>query len=199
MVGVARGAAVWAALGCAVAVPLGAAALSPLLQWRDGVYIAGGFAGVVGLALMLLQPLAAVGGLPGLSRAGSRRLHRLIGAALVVAVVIHVAGLWITSPWDVIDALLFRSPTPFSVWGVLAMWGLFAAALLVLRRRRVRPRLWRRLHTALAGLVVVGTVTHAMLIVGTMETLSKSALCGMVLAAAAWAIVRSGAWGMPRG
>ena len=33
---------------------------------------------------------------------------------MAVAVVIHVAGLWITSPPDMIDALLFTSPTPFS-------------------------------------------------------------------------------------
>ena len=66
-------------------------------------------------------------------------------AVLVVAVVIHVAALWITSPPDVVDALLFASPTPFSAWGVIAMWAVFAAALLAaLRRRlRLRPRTWR--------------------------------------------------------
>jgi len=100
-------------------------------------------------------------------------------------VVIHVGGLWITSPPDVIDALLFASPTPFSGWGVIAMWAILAAALLVaLRRRmRLRPRTWRMGHSFLAVVTVVGTVVHAMLIEGTMETVSKAALCALVLVA----------------
>ena len=106
-------------------------------------------------------------------------------ALLVVAVVIHVGGLWITSPPDVIDALLFASPTPFSVWGVIAMWAIFAVALLAaLRRRlRLRPRTWRIGHSFLAVVIVVGSVVHGILIEGTMETISKAALCGLVLAA----------------
>ena len=109
-----------------------------------------------------------------------RRVHRFVGGILVAAVVIHVAGLWITSPPDVVDALVFASPTPFSAWGVIAMWAVFAAALLAaLRRRlRLRPRMWRFAHTALAAVVVVGSIVHALLIEGTMETVSKAVLCG---------------------
>ncbi|MCR9062034.1 MAG: ferric reductase, partial [Rhodobacteraceae bacterium] len=85
----------------------------------------------------------------------------------------------------VIDALLFRSPTPFSVWGVIAMWAVFAAALLAAIRRRLqlRPRTWRLAHTSLALVIVAGSVIHALLIEGTMETVTKVALCGLVLAA----------------
>ena len=103
-----------------------------------------------------------------------------------MAVVIHVAALWITSPPDVIDALVFTSPTPFSAWGVIAMWAVFAAALLALLRRRsgLRGRTWRIGHSSLAVVVVVGSVIHAILIEGTMETVSKVALCALVLAAA---------------
>ena len=36
--------------------------------------------------------------------------------------------LWITNLPDEIDGLLFASPTPFSAWGVIAMWAVFAAA-----------------------------------------------------------------------
>jgi predicted ferric reductase len=99
--------------------------------------------------------------------------------------VLHVAALWITSPQDVIDVLLFRSPTPFSVWGVIGMWAIFATALLTaLRRRlRLRPRIWRITHAFLAVVIVVGSAAHAMLVEGTMETISKTALCGLVLAA----------------
>ncbi len=174
---------IWAALAVAVAVPIAAAAASPLLAWRDPLYIAAGFAGVIALALMLVQPLLVGGYLPGLPALRGRRVHRWIGGVLVVAVVIHVGGLWITSPPDVIDALLFTSPTPFSAWGVIAMWAIFAVALLAALRRRLRPRTWRIAHTLLAVVIVVGSVVHGILIEGTMETVSKAALCALVLAA----------------
>jgi hypothetical protein len=181
----ARQTLVWAALAVAIAVPVLAAANSPLLAYRDPVYVTAGLAGVVAMALLLVQPLAVGGYLPGLSPLRSRLVHRIIGAALVAAVTLHVAALWLTSPPDVVDALLFASPTPFSVWGVIAMWAVFATALAAaLRRRlRLRPMLWRGIHTSLAVVIVLGTVVHALLIVGTMETISKLALCVLVVAA----------------
>lgn len=181
----------WAALAAALIVPIAVAATSPLLAWRQPVYIVAGFAGVVGLALLLLQPLLAGGYLPYLSRPRGRRLHVFVGAGLVTAVVIHVGGLWVTSPPDVVDALLLRSPTPFSLWGVIAMWAVFAAAILAMGRRRLRLRLatWRLLHLSLAAVTVVGTVVHAMLIEGTMGTISKVCLCVLVLVTAAIVIV----------
>ncbi|MBT9290775.1 ferric reductase-like transmembrane domain-containing protein [Hyphomicrobiaceae bacterium 22] len=174
---------VWAALAIALVVPIAAAAASPLLAWRDPVYIAAGFAGIAALGLQLVQPLLAGGYLPGFSAYRGRRLHRWIGAVLVLAVVIHVAGLWLTSPPDVVDALQFASPTPFSNWGVIAMWAVFAVALLALLRRRLRisPRVWRIGHLTLALVIVLGSIVHAVLIEGTMETLSKVALCALVL------------------
>jgi predicted ferric reductase len=175
---------IWAALATAIAVPIAAAATSPLLAWRQPIYIVAGFAGIVALGLMLVQPLLTGGYLPGLSVRGGRRIHRWIGAVLVMAVVIHVAALWITSPPDVVDALLFNAPTPFSVWGVIAMWAVFAVALLAALRRRLRPRWWRIGHMSLAAVIVVGSVVHAMLVEGTMESISKGVLCALVLAAA---------------
>ena len=102
----------------------------------------------------------------------------------MAAVLIHVGGLWITSPPDMIDALLFASPTPFSPFGVIAMWAIFAVALLAALRRRLglRPRTWRIAHTLLAIVIVAGSVVHGILIEGTMETVSKAALCALVLA-----------------
>ena len=102
-----------------------------------------------------------------------------------MAVVIHVAGLWITSPPDMIDALLLTSPTPFSPFGVIAMWAIFAVALLAALRRRLRPRTWRIAHISLAIVIVAGTVVHAILIEGAMEMVTKAALCALVLAATA--------------
>ncbi|MEQ1613492.1 MAG: ferric reductase-like transmembrane domain-containing protein [Hyphomicrobiaceae bacterium] len=181
----ARSILIWAALAAAFAVPIAAAAASPLLAWRDPIYIAAGFAGVVALGLLLVQPLLIGGYLPGPSAYQGRRLHRWIGGLLVAAIVIHVGGLWITSPPDVIDALFFVSPTPFSAWGVIAMWAIFATALLAALRRRLRlsPRTWRIGHTFLAVVIVLGSVVHGILIEGTMETISKAALCALVLAA----------------
>ena len=93
---------IWVALAAAICVPLAAAAMSPLLAWRNAVYILAGFAGIIALGFMLVQPLLIGGYLPGLSGRIGRRVHHWIGGALVVAVVIHVVGLWITSPPDMI-------------------------------------------------------------------------------------------------
>ena len=181
-----RAGVVWVALGLALAVPVLASAASPLLGYRDPVYIAAGFAGVMALALLLVQPLLVAGLLPGLAGPRGRRAHRALGAGLVVLVVAHVAGLWVTSPPDVVDALLFASPTPFSVWGVLAMWAVFAAAAVAALRRRVT--VWRRLHAGLTVAVVAGSVAHALLIWGSMEPVSKAALCALVVGATVWAL-----------
>ncbi len=183
---------IWGGLVVALTVPFWIAATSPLLAWRQPIYILAGFAGVFGLGLLLVQPLLAGALLPGLGAFRARRIHRWIGAGLVTAVIVHVVGLWITSPPDVIDVLLFRSPTPFSVWGVLAMWAIFAAALLAFtwKRLRLRPRVWQRAHLCLAALAVSGTVVHAVLIEGTMGWLSKLALCALVLLATGLALVR---------
>jgi predicted ferric reductase len=175
---------IWAALAVAICVPIAAAAASPLLAWRDPVYILAGFAGIIALGLTLVQPLLIAGYLPGLSAYRGRRVHHWTGGALVVAVVLHVAGLWITSPPDMIDALLFASPTPFSPFGVISMWAIFAVVLLALIRRRLGLRRWRIAHMSLAVVVVAGGVVHAMLVEGAMETISKAALCALVFGAA---------------
>ena len=175
---------IWAALIVAIGVPAALAATSPLLAWRDAVYIAAGFAGIVGLWLLLVQPLLIAGYLPGLSAYRARRLHHWIGGTLVVAMIVHVAGLWITSPPDMIDALLLRSPTPFSPFGVVALWAIAAVALLAAFRRRLGPRAWRIAHLSLAAIIVAGGVVHAMLVEGTMEIVSKAVLCALVIAAA---------------
>ncbi|WP_298985008.1 ferric reductase-like transmembrane domain-containing protein [uncultured Roseibium sp.] len=191
-----RGYLVWGVLVIVIAIPILAAATSPLLAWRQPVYIVSGFAGVAGMALLLVQPLLAGGYLPGLAGTRGRRLHRYTGTLLIAAVLLHVGGLWITSPPDVVDALLFRSPTPFSVWGVLAMWAVLTAAFLAGFRRRLRltVRSWRRAHTILAIVIVTGSVVHALLIEGTMEIMTKFALCALVVIATVKVIVDLKVW-----
>jgi predicted ferric reductase len=189
---------IWTALGLAIAMPLAIAATSDLLAWRKPVYIVAGFAGIVALCLVLIQPLLAGGTLPGLPARLGRRVHLWVGAGLVLAVVAHVGGLWLTSAPDVIDALLFESPTPFSVWGVLAMWAVFATALLAALRRalRLRPRTWRIAHSSLAVVIALGSVAHALLIEGTMGQVSKAVLCGLALAALAKVFIDLRTWSL---
>ena len=193
-----RAALIWAVLAIAVAGPVAIAANSPLLQWRGPIYIASGFAGVIALSLVLIQPLLAGGYLPGLPPRPGRRIHRWIGIALVFMIVAHVGGLWLTSAPDVIDALLFESPTPFSVWGVLAMWAVFAAALLAAMRGplRISPGKWRIGHSALAVVIALGSVVHALLVEGTMGQVSKAVLCVLVLAALIKALIDLRPWAL---
>src|SRR3954471_20158118 len=179
-----RAALIWATLVAAICVPIALAMTSDLLEWRGTVYILAGFAGIFALGLLLVQPLLIAGYLPGFSAYRARRAHHWTGGALVAAVVVHVGGLWISSPPDMLDALTFASPTPFSPFGVIAMWAIFAVALLAAFRRRLGLRTWRIVHMPLAAVIVVGTVAHAMLIEGTMETVSKALLCVLVILAA---------------
>jgi hypothetical protein len=190
----------WAGLIAIVLWVFAVAMTSPLLAWRDPIYIAAGLAGIVALACLLVQPLLAGGFLPGLEGLTARRWHRGVGLLCVAAVLAHVAGLWVTSPPDVIDVLLLRSPTPFSLWGVIAMWALFATAALAALRRRLwlRWRVWRAAHAALALVIVGGSVGHALLIEGTMGDLSKWALCGLVVVATVALMVDLKVWRLRR-
>ncbi len=182
-----RATAIWAAVAAVIIWAIAVAATSPLMAYRSPVYVAACLAGVIALALLLMQPLLAGGYLPGLGRMRGRKLHRPVGVLILVAVGAHVGGLWLTSPPDVIDALLFLSPTPFAPWGVVAMWALLITAGLALLRwpLRLTPRFWRIAHSTLALVIVVGSIVHALLVQGTMGMGSKLALCALVFAATA--------------
>lgn len=173
----------WGGLLCLLLVPPSAAAFSPLTAWRDLIYIVAGLAGILALSLVVLQLLLIGGFVPAAKGLRARRVHKWVGFLLVAAVSIHLIGLWITSPPDVVDALLFRSPTPFSAWGVFALWSVFAALLMVLLRTRlaIRPRNWRRIHVGLALVTGVGSVVHTALIQGTMEAVSKTGVCLLLM------------------
>lgn len=191
-----RTALIWGGLIAIISIALFFTAMSPLIAWRSPVYIAACFAGVIGLALLLLQPLLIGGFLPGLPKHLSRRMHPRIGVLLMTCVIVHVGGLWLTSPPDVIDALTFSSPTPFSNWGVIAMWSLFATTGLALFRRRLKLRAqnWSKAHRLFALVIVIGTIVHALLIEGMMETVSKLTLCVLVFAVTIKLIFGSKFW-----
>ncbi|SNR81907.1 Ferric reductase like transmembrane component [Puniceibacterium sediminis] len=191
---------IWCAIAGVIGASLVVAAGSEYLPYRTPVYVAAGFAGVVALALLLVQPLLAAGLLPGFPMQAGRRIHRWTGVALMLAVAVHVVGLWITSPPDMVDALTFAAPTAFSAFGVVAMWALIAAALLagIRKKLRLRPQVWRLAHTMAASVVVVGSVVHAILIEGTMGSVSKTLMCGLTIGAWALTVGRlkpwTGAW-----
>jgi hypothetical protein len=172
---------IWAAIAAVVLIPIVVAANSPLLAWRDPIYITAGFAGIIAMALLFVQPLAVGGYLPNLNPIRRRHLHRVGGGILVFAIAIHVIGLWITSPPDMIDALLFSAPTQFSYLGVIAMWAIFATAALAFWRKRLQLRTWRVVHFALVSIIVISSVAHAALIEGTMGTVTKALLCILVV------------------
>ncbi len=193
---------IWAVLLVAVLAALGAASLSPLLAWRDSVYISACMAGIVAFSLLAFQPLLALRLTPASWMPMAPRWHRWVGVLLVLSVLVHVIGLWLTSPPDVIDALLFDSPTPFSRWGVIAMWAIFASASLVLLRKRLSlsatvwsatvwsAAVWRLIHQLLALVIVLTSVAHALMIDGLMEPLSKSLLSALITLAALGVLAR---------
>ncbi|MGB0660788.1 MAG: ferric reductase-like transmembrane domain-containing protein [Mangrovicoccus sp.] len=181
-----RGVFLWGGLAVVTLLPLILAATSPLLAWRQPVYIAAGLAGVIALALLPFQPLLAARALPGLSPGQSRKLHRILGGTLLALIIAHVIGLWITSPPDMIDALTFTAPTFFSVFGVLGMWMLFATAFLAMRRRHILAKTWRSWHQGLGLAIALCSILHAIMIQGSMEFWSKTALCSTLLAATIW-------------
>lgn len=176
---------IWSGVTAFLLIPLLIAANSPLLASREVVYIVGGLAGVVALSLLILQPLLAAGFLPGIPAARARRLHRWTGFVLVIAVALHIVGLYLTSPPDMIDALLLSAPTLYSIFGVIGMWFLLLILLLLAVRTRWRLRMttWRIVHNALAVIVVITSVAHALMIEGAMGYLSKLVLSVGVLLA----------------
>lgn len=176
---------VWGCLILIATVAMVAPVFSPLLAWRQPVYIVASFAGVLSLVILLFQPLLMLRKMPGIPISQGRRIHRWVGIGLLSCVAIHVLGLWMTSPPDVVDALLFRSPTLFTPWGVVAMWAVFLSAGIVAVRQRLTSKTltWQRLHRSLGFVIVVGSVVHAYLIDGTMEWWSKTLLCLAVVIA----------------
>src|SRR4051794_28812067 len=109
----ARAPLIWIALALAIGVPIALAAGSEQLTWRGPVYILAGFAGIIALGLVLVQPLLIGGYLPGLSAYRGRRAHHWIGGALALAVGCHGSGLRTCSPPASTARLSSTSPSAF--------------------------------------------------------------------------------------
>lgn len=175
---------VWLIVAAIAAVPVIAAALSPLQRGRETLWIIGGMAGVVALSLLFVQPLfTATAPVLTAAREGIR-WHRWGGVAIIAMVALHVGALYVYSPEDVMDALLLVAPTPFSLYGVIGLWCVILTGVLAAARRRLRlgHRRWRIAHSVLAVAIVSATAVHAVLIEGAMEEISKLAICFAALA-----------------
>lgn len=175
-----------------VIVPLALAVLSPLQAGREVTYVMGALAGVLALSLLFVQPLLAAGFLPGFRRSRERRWHRRLGIVLLSAVGLHIIGLYLASPDDMRDALLLVAPTPFSLYGVIALVAIVLTGLSAALRPRIRSGIiqhWNRIHSALAVIVVSATLVHAWMIDGTMNGLSKTISCICIAVATIAALV----------
>lgn len=186
------------ALAIMLALPVVLALFSPYLPYRSPIYLVAGFAGILTLPLLVVQPLLPIQ--PATQTPGSRafrrrKWHRLLGPVLLVLTLVHVTGLYFTSPPDVVDALLLRAPTLFSVFGVIALWALVIVAILAALRRKLPARLWKALHLSGTAVITVSVVIHAVQIEGAMEPISKaliSAACLCTLTASiVWSLRRN--------
>ena len=63
----------WGSVAAIMIVPIAVAAFSSYLASRNMPYIVGGFAGIIGLSLLFLQPLLPAGYLAGSEGAAGRR------------------------------------------------------------------------------------------------------------------------------
>lgn len=182
----------WLLVALVIFVPILVATQSSLLEWRQPIYVAAGFAGIIALALMLLQTLLVSGQL--LVGSKQRYAHAIVGGSIVSLIVVHIGGLWYVSPPDVVDVLLFRSPTPFGLWGMIATLAVIASSGLAIFRTRISLTRFRALHGASAVLVVLTTIAHTILIEGAMGQNTKVALCIMVVGALFWTLWRRRSW-----
>ena len=178
----------WIFASAIAVVPLGVAAASPLQASRDLMWIVGGMAGVAGLSLLFFQPVLITGLSPS---SQARRWHRWIGLAVLLLVLLHVLGLYLTSPEDITDALLLVSPTPFAVYGVMGLISVLLTACLAAFRKRLSRRTWQIAHMFLAAIIVVGSIVHALLIEGVMGDTSKLILCVFLALATIGALLRT--------
>ncbi len=164
-------------------VPIVLAVMSPLHQGRSAPYVVGALAGVVLLSLLLTQPLLAIGFNLNTSLACARKWHQWLGGAIVVLIALHIGGLYLASPMDMLDALTLAAPTPFSLYGVIGLWASVLIVFSLLIRKRTKPMRWNTIHNVLALLVVVPGVVHALLIEGSMEVRTKWILCIVIVLA----------------
>lgn len=167
---------IWLGLFALMAFPVIRAISNPYLPFRETSYIIAGFAGIFCLSIFVLQPLLATRRIP-LHPFRARRLHRIVGICVLSLTIIHVAGLFVTNSDDVIDVFMLRAPTTFSIFGVIAFWGIILTGLIATLRHSLPSFIWRKTHQTLSCIVISATIIHALQIQGAMEPISKWIIC----------------------
>ena len=104
--------------------------------------------------------------------------------------IVDIVALYLTSPADIADALLLRSATPFSIYGVVGFGGVLLIAALVLFRSKIPTGHWKTIHVIIALIVVLASVIHALWIQGTMGLVSMWLLCGVILLCTMYAVIK---------
>lgn len=173
-----------------VILPLVVALVSPLQTGREAIWVIGALAGVLALSLLVIQVLLPTPWLRGIIIGDDSRVHRLLGIAIAVIVIVHVGGLYVTSPDDIADALVLQAPT-YSRLGVLSAWCLALSLGLALARRKLALTYsdWQIVHAFLAVVVVTTAVAHTVMIRGTLDGPVEVLLCGAAVIAVSAAIV----------
>jgi predicted ferric reductase len=144
------------------------------LAREPGLLVASTTCAALAVGALAVQPLLAARG------GRSVQDHRLLGTAIVVLVLAHVATLLALAPDDALFAMSPDGPTRARM-ALIATIALVAAAVL----GATGPRLplsrttWRILHAYLATLVLVLGVGHAVLTEGALDGLGTLLLLGL--------------------
>jgi DMSO/TMAO reductase YedYZ heme-binding membrane subunit len=100
---------------------------------------------------------------PGVVPGWTLDLHRYLGGLATIFTVVHVAAVMLDSyvHFGLADVLVpFASSwhPNWVAWGIVSMYLLLAVELTSLARRRLPPRLWRRIHVLSLPLFAFATV-----------------------------------------
>ena len=160
-------------LACALP-PAVLALFSEHLAREPGLLVASTTCAALAVGALAVQPLLAARG------GRSSQDHRLLGTAIVVLVLAHVATLLALAPDDALFAMSPDGPTRARM-ALIATIALLVAAVL----GATGPRLplsrttWRILHAYLASLVLVLGVGHAVLTEGALDGAGTPLLLGL--------------------
>lgn len=153
----------WAAVyACSLALPLVLMLVSPYTADTHVVFaIALGFTAFVGMTLQVVLASRApvISGPVGLDVL--LRVHRYMGAVLVVLVAVHVLVLFIWSPWCRIWLWPIHQPLSARA-GAVAFYSMVLIGLTSFWRARfgLGYETWRLLHIVLTALAIAGAYVH---------------------------------------
>ena len=158
----ARTAALVAAAGAAIALPLSLALTDRHLAGASAALVVSTTAGTLAASALALQPL--------LARRRRITRHQILGSVVLGLVLLHAGALFLESPNDAWFALSPDGPTRARM-ALIATVALFGVVALGALRGRlpVSPGTWRLLHAYLAVVVIALGIGHAVLTDGALD------------------------------